>query len=111
MNSFEILFKSKFKKCPLLATMRDEGRDRTVKIFYIGQQVLAGNALVGVYDGVDTWISPVKGCFQSLKDGYLASQIELAAQGKLLPEPTQRKQLPVLPVRKSYPHREMTHAS
>lgn len=81
MNKFNALFEKKFLGCPLLATMRDEPRDRTVKIFYINEP-----GLVGVNDGIDTWISPVKGCFHNLKEGLLESQIILAAAGSVKPE-------------------------
>jgi hypothetical protein len=98
------LFDKRFKGCPLLATMEDEARGRTVKIFYIEQPTL-----VGVWDGVDTWISAVKGCFRNLKEGLLESQIALAAEGKIAPEVAQRRKLVVPLPRKVPQRREMTH--
>jgi hypothetical protein len=82
---FNILFDRKFSGCPMLGTMYDEARDRTMKLFYVNME-----GHVGVFDGVDTWISPIKGCFRQLKEGFLQEQILLAQQGKIGPEPLQR---------------------
>lgn len=86
--NYNRLFDKKFKECPLLATMLDEARGRNVKIFYIDDPLH-----VGVFDGVDTWVSPVKGCFHYLKEGLLDRQIVLAAQGKITAETPTRKTL------------------
>jgi len=94
MNKFNTLFEKRFLGCPLLATMRDEPRDRTVKIFYINEP-----GLVGVNDGIDTWISPVKGCFHNLKEGLLESQMVLAAAGRVSPEEQAVRQRHTMPTR------------
>jgi len=104
--NYNRLFDKRFAGQPLLATMFDEARDRTVKIFYIEE-----STHVGVYDGCDVWISPVKGCFKSLKEGYLNEQILLAEQGKVSPEVPQRHKLNTTLVRKVFKHRGMTHAN
>ena len=100
------LFDKRFAGQPLLGTMHDEARNRTMKIFYIEEP-----DRVGIFDGVDTWISPVKGCFKSMKDGYLNEQILLAEQGKIPPEAPQRHKLNTTLVRKVFKHRGMTHAN
>ena len=118
--NYNRLFDKRFAGQPLLATMEDEARGRTVKIFYIEQPTL-----VGVWDGVDTWISAVKGCFRNLKEGLLESQIALAAEGKIAPEALQRRKLitatgrfatepamqslPIPGVRKVFQKRKPTH--
>lgn len=86
--NYNRLFEKRFSGQPLLATMYDEARERTLKLFYIEEP-----DHVGAYDGVDVWISPTKGCFLGLKEGLLASQIVLATQGKILPEAVQRRKL------------------
>ena len=100
------LFDKRFAGQPLLGTMFDEARNRTMKIFYIEE-----SEHVGIYDSVDTWISPVKGCFKSLKEGFLLEQIALAEQGKISPESPQRHRLLTAPVKKVFQHRGMTHAN
>lgn len=82
MNYAELLHK-KFMGCSLLATMSDTSRERTVKIYYIGSLTH-----VGLNDGVDVFISPVKGCLHSLPVGFLEKQLVLAAEGKIAPEQT-----------------------
>ncbi len=103
MTDYNRLFDKKFKGCPLLAVMDDEARGRNVKIFYIDDPLH-----VGVFDGVDTWVSPVKGCFHYLKEGLLDSQIALAVQGKIAPEATVRKTFNKQQ-HKVFQKREMTH--
>ena|ERR1017187_3280998 len=80
MNYAELL-KKKFMGCPMVAQMPDTNRERTVKIYYIGEV-----AHVGLNDGVDVWISPVKGCLQAMPVGVLEKQLVLAAEGKIAPE-------------------------
>ena len=117
MNYAELM-KKKFLGCPMVATMQDTNRERTVKIYYIGETVPVpdpkqkeqGNAHVGVNDGVDVWISPVKGCFHLLHAGYLEQQLVLAAEGKIAPEQlvTIRKTINRPPV-KIMQRRDSTH--
>ena len=45
---------SHFKACPLLLEYRDHGRQRQVRVFNIDD-----DTLVGVSDGVESWIAPV----------------------------------------------------
>lgn len=62
------LLESHFKGKPQIAEMLDPHRGRVLKAYYIGE-----DSVVGLCDGVDSWVSNVLSCPAAMK---LAKRIE-----------------------------------
>jgi hypothetical protein len=78
-------FASNFARCRLLATARDPHRDRAVQLF----QIPGEPEFVGVFDGVDKWISPIS------IDPFSAGVARIIAKLESAPHPTERRRINV----------------
>lgn len=80
MANWKHYINSDFSGCRLLAYARDYCRDRDVRIFLIPGQADA----VGITDGVDRWIAPVRADVFSVNVERLLADLQA---GKELPKP------------------------
>jgi len=80
MANWKHYINSGFAGCRLLAYARDYCRDRDVRIYQIPGQVDA----VGISDGVDAWIAPVRADVFSVNVARLFDDMQA---GRELPKP------------------------
>lgn len=57
MNRYNEHIKRHFRGCELLAESRDEHRNRVLKYYFMNT-----NEVVGVSDGVDSWVTGPQAC-------------------------------------------------
>lgn len=81
MANWKTYMNSDYAGCRLLAYARDYCRNRDVRIYQIPGEVEA----VGISDGVDRWIAPVKADVFSVN---IARLFEDMAAGREIPKPT-----------------------
>lgn len=89
MTRFNLMLNSHFKGRPLIASMYDPHRDCQLNIYFIGDDFL-----VGVSDGVDSWIANHRTSLHAVGD--LTQRIENAKKQRRVVverEPTIRRRV------------------
>lgn len=108
MTQYNLLLNTHFRGRPLLGQMPDVNRGRILKAYYIGE-----DDVVGVSDGVESWISPLTACHDlnlpRLLEDYKAGKIQQPITRRSIVADEVHQPLKRREVRDNVPRRRRIH--